>query len=101
MYFGHSTSVHGVEKKVLSPPERLLGDLGQGTGTQGALSVAGQSEVPWKWNCDGRGGGSSGSSRRAKVASNAVHTHSHTHTLTPATLGFTFPSPPPLSYTQR
>ena len=30
-----------------------------------------------------------------------THTHSHTHTLTPATLGFTFPSPPPLSYTQR
>ena len=48
MYFEHSTSVIGVEKKILSPPERLLGDLGQGTGTQGALSVVGQSEVPWK-----------------------------------------------------
>ena len=86
MYFEHSASVHGVEKKILSLPERLLGDLGQGTGTQGALSVVGQSEVPWK--CSRDGGGLWGRGAEAALVPHAelklvqvqcTHTHTHTH----------------------
>ena len=79
MYFEHSTSVLGVEKKILSPPERLLGDLGQGTGLRALLVWLGSLRFPGN-EAVMAGRGSSDSSCRAKVGSSAVHTHTHTHT---------------------